>query len=135
MTIKKTTKTLLLATALVWMVWLVAGGVITYFLAKPVIPYLLGLIIGGLGAAGLIQSMAITADKAVGREPATAQKISLRHFFLRSLIMISLLLLGIFIDKISVVGVFLALFSIKLGAYLFPFVQKRMEGRRERDVD
>jgi hypothetical protein len=118
--IKTTFRGLLLGVILLVIPIIVVG----IFIAKNDLSYILGVLFGTIVAIGLLKHMQITVVKSVDKEPEAAKRYAIRNYLIRYFIMLSVLLIAIFRKEINVVGVFLALFTIKLSAYAHPYINR-----------
>lgn len=116
--IKTTFRGLLLGILLLMIPIIVVGLIIV----NNKLAYLLGVFIGTITSIGLLKHMQITVLKAVEKTPKAAEHYAIRSYLIRSFFMVAVLLLGIIRKEINVVGIFLGLFSIKISAYIFPYV-------------
>lgn len=82
-----------------------------------------GMVIGGAGGIILILSMSYSIDRAVMHDAQGAQKFMLKHYVLRLLVMLGLLLVGVFHSKWLLLGITLGLLCVKAGGYLSPKVK------------
>ncbi|RRD94476.1 hypothetical protein EII17_08265 [Clostridiales bacterium COT073_COT-073] len=130
---QKTLKLLLLAhSLLVGLTALVFFG-LSFFFWSDLRLSALGTVIGGAGGLILIYSMSWSIERAIEYDPQAAQKYMLKHYFIRTLLTMALLLLGIFTDKWMLLGIAAGLLCVKGGGFLAPELEKGI--LKDRNID
>lgn len=84
-----------------------------------------GIFIGGAGGVVLVLLISGSILRAVMKEAQDAQKYMLVQYFLRLLLILALLLLGIFVGKFLLAGIALGLFCVKIAGFLEPEWERR----------
>lgn len=90
---------------------------IIYYQSLEFLPFLYGVGVGALSSVIKVILLDRAVDKAVTMEKKEAQRYVTKQHFLRMIISAVALLLGAFIDGISLWGVVLGVLSYQLGAY------------------
>lgn len=126
---KRTLKFLLITHVLCLGLFLVFFLVLAGFGLKQMWLAAMGLVLGGLGGLGLICSMSYSIERAVEYDGQAAQKYMLRHYFIRLLLMVSLLLVGVFTGKWLLLGTSLGLICVKISGFLEPGVERYLVGQ------
>lgn len=83
-----------------------------------------GIILGTITAIGLLKHMEITLGRALQKLPKAAERYAIRNYIIRYIVNIIVLMIGIICEYISVVGVFIGLISIKISAFIFPYIKR-----------
>ena len=100
--------------------------VIGLFFSGNILSYTLGLLMGVIAAICLFHHMANTLDYALDLPENAATKYVKKQSFLRLLIMLAVLTIGMVIESISFVTVLLGLLGLKIGALVTPFILRRL---------
>ena len=128
---QKTLKLLLISHSLCTLLLLIPAIMIAVFMRPVLWNCVLGLVIGGLGGVVLILSMSYSIQRAITKDAQSAQKYMLKHYAVRLLVMLALLLIGVFNDRWLLLGVAGGLFCVKISGFLVPQLERRAQGRRE----
>ncbi len=100
--------------------------VIGIFFSGNILSYTLGLLMGVIAAICLFHHMANTLDYALDLPENAASKYVKKQSFLRLLIMLAVLTIGMVIEPISFITVLLGLLGLKIGALVTPFILRRL---------
>ena len=128
--IKTTFRTLLIGIIIITIPITVVGLIIV----KNNLEYLFGIGLGTMVAIGVLKHMQITVLKTVEKTPKAAQSYAIKNYMIRYFIIISVLMVGIISKEVSVIGIFLGIFSIKISAYLFPYVNNINKKKLSNDI-
>lgn len=126
---QKTLKLLLISHSLCTLLLLIPVIIIAVFLRPVLWNCVLGLVIGGLGGVVLILSMSYSIQRAITKDAQSAQKYMLKHYAVRLLVMLALLLIGIFNDRWLLPGIAGGLFCVKISGFLVPQLECRVQER------
>lgn len=100
--------------------------VIGIFFSGNILSYTLGLLMGVIAAICLFHHMANTLDYALDLPENAASKYVKKQSFLRLLIMLAVLTIGMVIEPISFVTVLLGLLGLKIGALVTPVILRHL---------
>jgi hypothetical protein len=89
--------------------------------------YALALIVGIIGAAGIIYNMYVNLDKALDMDSDKARSFTTAHSFLRLFAAAGLMVIGIIIHWSAFVGVTVGLMGIKVSAFMNPWIRKILD--------
>ena len=90
------------------------GAILTFFLSKNYIPYLMGMLFGFLIAVLCFQQMSMAISKAVNLPPEKAQIFIGIRYFIRLFIYGLVIYISIKADYINLLGTIFGLLSLKL---------------------
>jgi undecaprenyl pyrophosphate phosphatase UppP len=121
-----TFKQLLLGIVMIIIPALVIGLII----ADSKLAYGLGLFLGTATAIFLLKHMAITLSKALDMPPKQAEKYAIRNYFIRYVVNIGILVISVLYSGISIIGVLIGLMSMKLSAFLYPYIDRLINRRK-----
>ena len=100
--------------------------IVGIFFSEDIISYTLGLIFGVLIAVFLFFHMAKTLDKALDLSEKGASRYVKGQSFLRLLIMLAVLTIGMLTEVLNFITVLLGVLGLKIGALATPFILRRM---------
>ncbi len=100
------------------------GAILTFFLSKNYIPYLMGMLFGFLIAVLCFQQMSIAISKAVNLPPEKAQIFIGIRYFIRLFIYGLVIYISIKADYINLLGTIFGLLSLKLSIIFSGFFNK-----------
>ena len=106
------------------LIYTVLVEVIGIFFSGDILSYTLGLLVGTAVACALMLHMTFTLNKALDMPENQAVKYTRRQSFIRLLIMLAALLLGVVFNQLNFIA--LGVLGIKIGALAAPFFLKRM---------
>lgn len=121
---QKTLKLLLMAQGICAAAFFILCALLALLVSTVFWDSMAGVAVGYLGGVFQIISMSYSVQKAVEQEAQSAQKYMLKHYVLRLLIMLGLLLFGVFAGRWYLLGVFLGLLCVKLGGFLAPKLEQ-----------
>lgn len=98
--------------------------IIGLFFVKDIVAYGKGLALGGIFSVLKIKLMEATFRKGLNKPSKAAQTYVSFHYFLRYLLTILVLIIGILEPTISFIGVAISLISPKLAAYWQGYIEK-----------
>ena len=103
-------------------------------ISYPVLPVVLGLIVGAVGAICMLIHMAVTTERVLdsGSE-SYANKYTVAQSMLRKLVLVAAFLICWKVLKIDLLAAVLGAMGMKAGAYLQPLVH-RISGGKEPEV-
>lgn len=96
------------------------------FFSEDILSYTLGLIFGVLIAVFLFGHMAKTLDHALDLQEKDASKYVRFQSFLRLVIMLAALTIGLLTKQLQFITVLLGVLGLKIGALIAPFILKRL---------
>ena len=108
------------------LIYTVLVEVIGIFFSGDILSYTLGLLVGTAVACALMLHMTFTLNKALDMPENHAVKYTRRQSFIRLLIMLAALLLGVVFNQLNFIALVLGVLGIKIGALAAPFFLKRM---------
>lgn len=88
-------------------------GIISLFLIKPPLPFLLGLIFGTIISILNFRLLALTVEKSVKLEPSQAQTYAASRYMIRYFIVGIVLYISIKADYINVLGTIIGIITLK----------------------
>lgn len=94
------------------------------FLIPDIAAYGKGLALGGIFSILKLKLMEVTFSKALSKPPGAAKNYATFHYFLRYLLSILVLVIGALEPSINLVGVIIALISMKIAAYWQGYLEK-----------
>lgn len=100
------------------------GAILTFFLSKNYIPYLMGMLFGFLIAVLCFQQMSMAILKAVNLPPEKAQIFIGIRYFIRLFIYGLVIYISIKADYINLLGTIFGLLSLKLSIIFSGFFNK-----------
>lgn len=100
------------------------GAILTFFLSKNYIPYLMGMLFGFLIAVLCFQQMSMAILKAVNLPPEKAQIFIGIRYFIRLFIYGLVIYISIKADYINLLGTIFGLLSLKLSIIFSGFFKK-----------
>lgn len=100
------------------------GAILTFFLSKNYIPYLMGMLFGFLIAVLCFQQMSMAISKAVNLPPEKAQIFIGIRYFIRLFIYGLVIYISIKADYINLLGTIFGLLSLKLSIIFSGFFNK-----------
>ncbi len=125
---KKTLKEIIAGILLVAAIESVIGAIIS---DNP-IAFILGEILGTIGAVVFMLNMYSTLDVALSMDEENAVKYSRKKTVLRMILLVAVIFISfVLMEYVSVIGTFLALMNIKFGVYLVPLVHKYKKDEKE----
>ena len=127
---QKTLKLLLISHSLCTLLLLIPVIIIAVLTRPALWSCALGVVLGGLGGVVLILSMSYSIQKAITKNAQAAQKYMLKHYTVRLLVMMTLLLIGVFNGIWLLIGIAAGLFCVKIGGFLVPQLERRAEKHR-----
>lgn len=103
-------------------------------ISYPVVPVILGLIVGAVGAICMLIHMAVTTERVLdsGSE-SYANKYTVAQSMLRKLVLVAAFLICWKVFKIDLLAAVIGTMGMKAGAYLQPLVH-RISGGKEPEV-
>lgn len=116
---QKTLKLLLISHGICALLLLIPVLILSIFI-RSAVWVAFGILIGGAGGAVLILSMSYSIQKAIIQEVQSAQKYMLKHYAIRLLVMLALLLIGIFNGTRLFFGIVMGLLCVKISGFLAP---------------
>lgn len=102
----------------------IGAFIIGVFFVKDIVAYSKGLALGGIFSILKIKLMETTFRKGLTKPSKAAQTYVSFHYFLRYLLTILVLTIGILEPTISFIGVVISLISPKLAAYWQGYIEK-----------
>lgn len=100
------------------------------FIAGNKLAFFLGMLIGTAVAVIMLISMFRSVDKSLDMDTNGAAGYTKRKAFLRILLMAAAVLIAFYAsDYISIIGVVVGIFSLKLSAYLQPLTHKLLKNK------
>ena len=108
------------------LIYTVLVEVIGIFFSGDILSYTLGLLVETAVACALMLHMTFTLNKALDMPENQAVKYTRRQSFIRLLIMLAALLLGVVFNQLNFIALVLGVLGIKIGALAAPFFLKRM---------
>jgi hypothetical protein len=96
------------------------------FFSEDILSYTLGLIFGVFIAVFLFGLMAKTLDYALDLQEKDASKYVRFQSFLRLMIMLAALTIGLMTEQLHFITVLLGVLGLKIGALFAPFILKRL---------
>lgn len=96
------------------------------FFSENILSYTLGLLFGVVASIFLFHHMAKTLDYALDLQEGEASKYVKRQSFLRLVVMLAILTIGMVTEQLSFITVLLGLLGLKIGALVTPFILKRL---------
>lgn len=128
---QKTLQFLLLSHGFCTLLLLLPTIILAVFFKPDLWSFALGLIIGSLGGVVLILSMSYSIQRAIIKDAQSAQKYMLKHYAVRLLVMLALLLIGVFNGIWLLLGVMAGLLCVKIGGFLAPQLERRTKSEEE----
>ncbi len=101
---------------------------------RPVWLYILFVLLGAIGAAVSAYNMYDTLDRALDLNRDDAKKFSTVRSILRIVVCMIILIVSINIDVVAFVGAVLGYFSLKISAFLNPFIKRVLYGKTDKDM-
>lgn len=98
--------------------------IIGMFFVKDIVVYAKGLALGGIFSILKIKLMETTFKKALTKPSKAAQTYVSFHYFLRYLLTILVLIIGILEPTINFIGVAISIISPKIAAYWQGYIEK-----------
>ena len=96
------------------------------FFSENILSYTLGLLFGVLASVFIFHHMAKTLDYALDLQEGDASKYVKRQSFIRLLVMLAVLTIGMITEQFSFLTVLLGLLGLKIGALVTPFILKHL---------
>ncbi len=90
---------------------------IVYYRSLDFLPFLYGVVVGTFSSVLKVVLLDRAVDKAVAMDKKSAHRYVTKQHFLRMIISALALILGAFVDLISLWGVIVGVLSYQLGAY------------------
>lgn len=100
--------------------------VIGIFFSEDILSYTLGLLFGVIIAVFLFGHMAKTLDHALDLQENDATKYVRLRSFLRLVVMMAALAIGLMTERLLFITVLLGLLGLKIGALFTPFILRRL---------
>ena len=100
--------------------------VIGIFFSEDILSYTLGLLFGVIIAVFLFGHMAMTLDHALDLQENDATKYVRLRSFLRLVVMMAALAIGLMTERLLFITVLLGLLGLKIGALFTPFILRRL---------
>ncbi len=97
--------------------------------------YARSLMIGMLGAAGMVIHMYYSLNKALDMEPARAENHVRISYLQRTAVLSLLFAAGVYFKIVTVVPCFLGVMTLKTSAYLQPYINKWIVNRLSKTKD
>lgn len=120
-----TCKQLIVGIIIICIVFMIAGGLVTYLVEGNVLSFGLGILLGGIIATILAIHMDHSVANALLRDSDGATKFMRKMSVLRLLIMAATLVLALtFPSVFNIIGVLLGILALKFSAYLQPLTSK-----------
>lgn len=94
--------------------------------SENILSYTLGLLFGVAAAIFVFHHMAKTLDYALDLQEVDASKYVKRQSFIRLLVMLAVLTIGMITEQLSFVTVLLGLLGLKIGALVTPFILRHL---------
>lgn len=132
--LSKSTKRLLLEMSVGIILYNLLLGILAVILlprfSYPVIPVILGLIVGAAGAILMLVHMAVTTERALESQNENyANKYTVMQSLLRKLVLVAALFFCWRVLKIDLLAAVIGAMGMKAGAYLQPLVRKVSGGQ------
>lgn len=96
------------------------------FFSENILSYTLGLLFGVAASVFLFHHMAKTLDYALDLQEGDASKYVKRQSFIRLLVMLAVLTIGMITEQLLFITVLLGLLGLKIGALVTPFILKQL---------
>lgn len=110
--------------------WALVITILGIFIAGNKLAFFLGMLIGTAVAVIMSISMFRSVDKSLDMDTNGAVGYTKRKAFLRILLMAAAVLIAFYAsDYISIIGVVVGIFSLKLSAYLQPLTHKLLKNK------
>jgi uncharacterized BrkB/YihY/UPF0761 family membrane protein len=89
--------------------------------------FYMGVFIGVLTAILQVMHINHSINKALDRTPEEGQKYVVKRYFMRYIVIILIMVFGILYSPKALMGIVVGLFTLKIAAYLLPWVKKYMK--------
>lgn len=88
------------------------------------IGYIYGVALGAGSSIILLIHMNYSIGESLKRSPKKAERYAMISYYLRGLITVLVVLAAVLVSKIHIIGTLLGLFSIKISALIYPYLNR-----------
>lgn len=105
-------------------IYLVPAGAIVFIVAEDKPQAVLGFVLGGLLAAGMLIHMALSVEDSITMMEEEALKHTRKRYVIRIIVLVVVFLGMFFLKAGNLITALIALMSLKVAAYIQPFTHK-----------